>query len=123
MFRTLALLTGLGLLVLASVGMGFGATRLEVWTVHPDSARETTLRFRGGERACVIVVGDHKPRSPTEVRVFDARGRLVAESKSPNDTAAVLWYPPVSAPYRVVIHNVGEIYNEMTVYFQGAEKR
>jgi hypothetical protein len=71
----------------------------------------------------VIVVGDHNPRSPTEVRVLDAKGRVVAESKSTNDTVAVIWYPPVTDLYHIEIRNLGEIYNEFAVYYQGAEKK
>src|SRR4051812_43121110 len=63
-----------------------------------------TVQFKGGERACVVVMGDHNPILPITVEIFDEKGHPVAqdepakgvdEPKTPgNDIAAVFWYPP-----------------------------
>ena len=121
MLRWMAALVVISLFVFAALGMGIGETRLDRWKVLANDTKEATFRFRGGERACVIAVGDHNPRSPTDIRVLDAKGRLVTESKSPNDSVAAIWYPPVTASYRIEVENHGDEYNIITVYFQGAE--
>jgi hypothetical protein len=110
-------------LLLISTGLGFGESLREARRVEAHSGYETTHTFRGGERACVIVVGDHKPPSPMEVRVFDAKKRLVAETRADTDTAAVIWYPPVTGNYRIEVRNHGDEYNAMMIYYQGTVKR
>jgi hypothetical protein len=124
MFRRLVVIVGLVLPILAAAGTGSELISVE-WQVRigAGSSADTTKRFRGGERACVIVVGDHQPRSPTEVRVYDARKRLVSESKSNTDTVAVIWYPAETAEYRIEILNRGGEYNDMTLYYQGVDRR
>src|SRR2546423_441406 len=62
-----------------------------------DSGWTVTKRFRGGERACVQAIGDHKEPTTLHITVVDANGTLVAEDKGRSpapDMAAVIWYPP-----------------------------
>jgi hypothetical protein len=117
------LIFGSAFLLLATAGIGIGQTVRDMRRIEAGRDYEVTHRFRGGERACVIMVGDHKPPSPMEVRVFDAKNKLVAVAKASIDTAAVIWYPPVTASYRVEVLNLGDEYNDMAIYFQGAVKR
>lgn len=70
--------------------------------------REFTVTFQGGERACVIVRGDHKPLVPLDVTVFDKSGAVVARDDSDRDFLAVFWVPPRTAEYRIVIRNKGK---------------
>jgi hypothetical protein len=72
------------------------------------TAREFTVTFRGGERACVIVRGDHKPLVPLDVTVFDKDGAVVARDESERDFLAVFWVPPRTAEYRIVVRNKGK---------------
>jgi hypothetical protein len=110
-------------LALAVAGLVFGDTFRVQKPVDAHGEYDETHTFRGGERACVIVVGDHRPPSPMEIRVFDSKKRLVAETKADTDTACVIWYPPTTAAYRVEIHNLGEEYNALLIYYQGVVKR
>jgi hypothetical protein len=59
--------------------------------------------FKGGERACVIVVGDHRPVVPLLLKVEDAQGNLVGEDKNGGDFCTVIWYPPRDGEYRISI--------------------
>ena len=83
------------------------------------------LKFRGGRRACVIVVGDHKPIVPVVLEIHDEKGNLIGRSEpgkgventkaAGNDVCAVIWYPPRDAYYRITIHNSGREFNKCWV--------
>jgi hypothetical protein len=87
-----------------------------------SEALPVTVRFKGGQRACVVVMGDHKPVVPITVEVRDDKGNVVAldepakgteRSSTPgNDVCAVIWYPPRDADYTITIHNHGEEWNK-----------
>src|SRR4051794_34343473 len=53
------------------------------------------LAFEGGQRACVILKGDHRPIVNLGIEVYDEEKRLVAKDDGVGDYAAVIWYPPV----------------------------
>jgi hypothetical protein len=112
-----------GLALFAAAGSGFSTTLREARRVSEHGVIEITHTFMGGERACVVAVGDHRPPSPMEIRVFDAKNVLVAEANADTDTAAAIWYPPVTAEYRIEVRNLGGEYNDIMLYFQGAVKR
>jgi|SRR5262245_4043474 len=69
-------------------------------------------KFRGGQRACVIVRGDHKPVVNLALSVYDAKDELVAEDRGGGDYVAVIWYPPRDALYKIKVHNPGIEYND-----------
>jgi hypothetical protein len=87
-----------------------------------------TERFKGGERACVVVMGDHKPIVPITLVVTDARGQVVAREVSAkhagdkhvlgDDVAAVVWYPPRDGEYTITVRNHGEEYNDCWIVFR-----
>jgi hypothetical protein len=82
----------------------------------PEGARaRIDKEFRGGERACVIVKGDHDPVVDLELSVYDQKGNLVAEDKGGGDFVAVIWYPPRNAVYRIQIVNPGQAYNDLYI--------
>jgi hypothetical protein len=82
----------------------------------PERARaRIDKEFRGGERACVIVKGDHEPVVDLELSVYDDRGKLVAEDKAGGDFVAVIWYPPRDAVYRIEFFNPGAAYNDLYI--------
>jgi hypothetical protein len=68
--------------------------------------------FRGGERACVIVKGDHEPVVDLSLSVYDAKGVLVARDAGAGDYVAVIWYPPRDARFRIEIVNPGTQFNQ-----------
>ncbi len=85
------------------------------------------LKFRGGRRACVIVVGDHKPIVPLVLEIHDEKGNLVARDEPAkgvddpkavgNDVCAAIWYPPRDGYYRITIRNSGEEFNKCWIAF------
>jgi hypothetical protein len=121
MRKRLMMLLGVVALLLAVAGVGVGSVFRELQRVEAQAVTQATKTFRGGERACVIVFGDHNPPSPLDIFVYDAQNRLVAKDQAPSDIAAAIWYPAQTASYRIEIHNNGNIYNEITVYMQGIE--
>lgn len=101
-------------LLLAAAGSGSPLTgkRGKAERIDGESSINLKGKFRGGERACVIVMGDHKPPVDLAVYVYDEKDRLVAEDKAGGEYVAVIWYPPRDAVYRVKIHNPGKDYNQ-----------
>jgi hypothetical protein len=72
-------------------------------TVPGGQVPSFTQTFKGGERACVMVVGDHQPVVALRLKVEDASGNLVAEDNYGGDYCAVIWYPPRDGKYRISI--------------------
>jgi hypothetical protein len=79
-------------------------------------------QFKGGQRACVIVMGDHKPVVPVILEIRDEKGNLVGRDTPAagvsdpkakgNDVCAVIWYPPRDGYYRITVKNLGQEYND-----------
>jgi hypothetical protein len=69
------------------------------------------ITFRGHQRACVILIGDHDPPAELAIFVYDSQGRLVAKDEH-RDFCAAIWYPPTTASYTIEIENRGEIWNK-----------
>ena len=68
-------------------------------------------KFRGGERACVLVKGDHDPVVDLSVAVYDEKDRLVVQDNAGGEYVAAIWYPPRDAVYKVKIINSGAQHN------------
>src|SRR5688572_13485812 len=106
--RSIVLLGLLSLVTLVPIGVGapVGDSLGKREEVGGDAVRKT-IRFRGGERACVLAIGDHDPVVDIQVSVFDEKGNLVAEEKGNgtpvSDFVAVVWYPPRDADYRIEV--------------------
>jgi hypothetical protein len=76
---------------------------------------EEKFAFAGGERACIIVKGDHDPVVDIGIVVKDANGKVVAKDHGRGDFAAVVWYPPEDGVYTVVVTNPNDQYNNCHV--------
>jgi hypothetical protein len=61
------------------------------------------VKFKGGERACVIVIGDHRPVVALDLKVEDDKGTLIGQDKNGGDFCAVIWYPPRDAEYVISV--------------------
>ena len=66
--------------------------------------------FRGNQRARVIVKGDHRPVTDLEVLVYEVsttggEDKLVARDKGTRDIVGVVWTPPRTGMYRIVVRN------------------
>jgi len=99
--------------VLAGPVDGPSSFRLQVPSTKGEQVGEAEFvrEFRGGQRACVIVVGDHDPVVELEVRVYEtekdstAEGKLVARDGGGKDVLGAVWVPARTGPYRIVILN------------------
>lgn len=75
---------------------------------------EFSKTFEAGRRACVIAIGDHDPVVDVAIKVYDAKNNLVVQDRGQDparDFAAVMWYPPRRAEYRIEIQSYGKIPN------------
>jgi hypothetical protein len=74
--------------------------------------------FAAGQRACVVVIGDHKPVVDLEIKIYDAKKNLVAHVRGQEparDFVAVMWYPPRQEKYQIVINSYGKVHNECSI--------
>ena len=125
-------LMGVGVFLLALVPSGTGApidgsswarTRVPEGSGAGDTMTEPGMlsisrTFKAGERACVIVIGDHRPIVDVEVKVYDSKERLVAKRRGTEpapDFVGVAWYPPREEKYRIEVSSYGKEYNECSV--------
>jgi hypothetical protein len=113
-----------GALALFAAGMSVQASPLDGMRGFRDKVDGGTIKtfkvsYKGGERACVIVVGDHQPVVRLGLKVEDAHGKLVGEDSSGRDICAVIWYPPRDGQYTISVavpHISGEEdYNVLTI--------
>jgi hypothetical protein len=107
-----------GLLVSLGNGSPLTGKRAIGKRIDADSNFILREKFRGGERACLIVKGDHKPIVNLGVYIYDAKDRLVAEDHAGGDYVAVIWYPPRDSVYKIKVHNPGKEYNECYISFK-----
>ncbi|MSQ93461.1 MAG: hypothetical protein EXR98_02770 [Gemmataceae bacterium] len=104
----------------AVVPFGVGAPTIGSWSDYVEVGSQswtTTKSFRGGERACVLVIGDHKEEVQLEVTIHDvAKGTTVAADKTANklvgDYVGVIWYPPRDGDYRIDVRSSGGSLNK-----------
>jgi hypothetical protein len=89
-------------------GIAIPRVRLEA----QDKRRLPPLRFKGNERACAILMGDHRPVVDLAIYVYDEKGTLVAKDDAGLDYCAAIWYPPRTATYTIVLENKGREYND-----------
>ena len=66
-------------------------------------------RFYGGETAVVSIAGDGD--TDLDLFVYDGAGRLVAQGIGLSDRETVRFYVPAAGTYRVVVRNLGGVYN------------
>jgi hypothetical protein len=113
-----------GLLILALVPPGRGGpVDGTSWsTQRVPGGDPGTLQFSkafvAGQRACVIVIGDHKPVVDVEIKVYDAKGKVVAEDRGQDparDFVAAIWYPPRQETYRIEVRSYGKDYNDCSI--------
>ena len=66
--------------------------------------------FRGGEMARVAIHGDGD--TDLDLFVYDMNGRLVASATGTSDREMVQWFVPTDGTYRIVVRNLGNVYNQ-----------
>ena len=131
--RCVLFAVGLAMLALAPLGQGapvngtsWAYEKVTAGTIRDGVVSEPgCLHFNktyvAGQRACVVVIGDHDPIVDVEVKVYDAKSNLVAHDRgdgSARDFAAVMWYPPRQEAYRIEVCSFGKDYNKCSVAFK-----
>ncbi len=101
-------------------GLKNGATRgaTKDYATHYDrvEARTTdtyTIRFRGGEDACVIVSGDGD--TDLDLYIYDENGNLIDSDTDNTDQCVAIWHPKWTGPFTIKIKNLGNVYNRYSL--------
>ena len=109
--RSAVTLTAFLLLVSCSRGGPENGAQASFQELPSGGPWKQTIRFRGGERACVFAKG-HLERSAgndasgvLRIAIYDAAGKLVVSNPDTLGYAVVFWYPPRTADYEIQIHN------------------
>jgi len=98
---------------------GVAAHDLEVERIEAGEKRKLgEIRYKGGERACIIFEGDHDPIVDIVVWVTDGSGKEVARYDRGGDIGAVIWYPPQEDTYTLWVHNPGAEFNKINYAFK-----
>lgn len=93
-----------------------GATADYEATTSVVSARGTdvyNIRFRGRERAAVIVSGDGD--TDLDLFVYDSNGNLVASDTDGSDDCVCIWTPRYTGTFKIKIKNYGNISNRYVI--------
>lgn len=69
--------------------------------------------FYGNELAVVSIVGDGD--TDLDIFVYDPAGRLVARGIGTTDRETVSFMPPVTGTYRIVVRNLGNVWNRFSL--------
>jgi hypothetical protein len=103
----LASVTAMLLMILSGLGQSapLNGSRAFSKKISGQDEYEFSDVFQGGQRACVLVKGDHKPPVDLKLTVHDGEGKLVGQDVG--DFAAVIWYPPRDGTYTIRIFNPG----------------
>ena len=81
----------------------------------PQQSYSFTDTFRGNERACVIIEGDHKPVMDLRVVVKDKYNNVVAQDVAGGDFVSAIWYPPRTQEYTITISGNGSVENYLYI--------
>lgn len=81
--------------------------------VEANTTDTYTIRFRGGEEACVIVCGDGD--TDLDLYVYDENGNLVDSDTDATDACVAVWNPKWTGPFTIKIKNLGNVYNRYSL--------
>lgn len=89
-----------------------GATK--DYAAHTDRVRAHDtdvykIRFRGGERACVVVSGDGD--TDLDLYIYDEYGNLITKDIDYSDDCVCVWNPRWTGEFTIKIVNRGDVYN------------
>ncbi len=131
--RKLLFAAGVAMLALAPFGRG-GPVEGTAWsykeipggtvqggTVTEPGCLNYNKTFAAGQRACVVVIGDHDPVVDVEIKIYDEKNQLVALDRGQGqakDFAAVVWYPPRQQTYRIEVCSYGKDFNKCSIAFK-----
>jgi len=82
--------------------------------LEPFPALSQGVRFKGGERARVVVV-TARGETDVDLYIYDGDGNLVAWDDRPLDACSVEWLPERADRYAVEIRNAGPAVGEIEI--------
>lgn len=78
------------------------------------------VECRGNEKTSVMVMGDHRPVVDLELLVFEVLGngedKLVARDVGTKDIVGVVFTPPRTGMYRIVVRNPSTFQKDINPY-------
>lgn len=81
--------------------------------VLPGRRDVYTLKYVGGQAAAVAVIGDGD--TDLDLYVYDENGNMICRDTDYTDRLACEWTPRWTGNFRVVIENLGRVYNEYQI--------
>ena len=94
------------------VWAGAGADRLTVTSIRGGATdRFMPVRFRAGERAMVVAIGNGA--SDLDLSIYDEDGVLVAKDDDATDDCIVAWTPRWTGEFHIVVKNLGRSTNNV----------
>jgi hypothetical protein len=107
------------LAVVLAIGAAATAGRVPVPATDTDiveaySSMTYYIDFYGGEWAQVEIDGDND--TDLDLKIYDSSGRLVAQDLGYSDHAICEWYPRRRGTYRVVVENLGNVWNRYSLW-------
>lgn len=104
--------TYLALIEAARNGATRGATK--DYAAHKDTVKANgtdvyNIRFRGGERACVVVSGDGD--TDLDLYIYDENDNLITSDTDYSDDCVCVWNPRWTGNFKIKIINRGPVYN------------
>lgn len=90
-----------------------GGAQIGDYIIKAQSTQTFNITFRGGEWASVIVEGDGD--TDLDVYVYDSYGDIVASDTDITDYCVVRWFPRRTGTYRIVVRNLGSVWNLYTL--------
>lgn len=105
-----ALLSAAGLIAASTAGAGIvDGPVADSDRVEANDEVTYSEIFKGGDPAAVAVSGDGD--TDLDLFVYDEAGELVASDTDLSDQCIVAWVPAKTQRYRIVIRNLGDVYN------------
>lgn len=77
--------------------------------VEAYSTDSYTIKFWGGERATVMVIGDGD--TDLDLYIYDSNGNLIKSDTDYSDNCVCTWYPKWTGYFTIRIKNRGSVYN------------
>ncbi|WP_290702511.1 hypothetical protein [Amphritea sp.] len=82
--------------------------------VRADSVDTYRMKFKGNRRAEVFVEGDGD--TDLDLYIYDEDGNSICSDTDGTDTMLCRWTPSWTGEFRVRIKNLGDVYNDYTLY-------
>lgn len=73
-----------------------------------------SVKFKGGEEAMVVVIGDGD--TDLDLYIYDENGNLIESDTDTSDTLVAIWTPKWTGKFTIEIRNLGSVRNYYTMW-------